>query len=95
MGLLVAFLIQKDREFIMKDFAIDFVSEKKYETLLVEVSYKKQRLFQLNKEKGGDCIEIFIIDDLLKLPCDVEMRFKLDDFKDILEKARRVLLEEC
>jgi hypothetical protein len=79
----------------MADFEIDFVSERRYETLLVEVSYKKQRLFQLNKEKGEDAIELLFISDLRQLANDVEMRFSLAEFEAILETAKTALIEEC
>jgi hypothetical protein len=79
----------------MTDFEIDFVSERQYETLLVEVSYKKQRLFQLNKEKGQDAIELLFISDLRQLGYDVEMRFSLADFEAVLETAKTALIEEC
>lgn len=79
----------------MADFEIDFVSERQYETLLVEVSYKKQRLFQLNKENGPEAIELLFISDLRQLGYDVEMRFSLAEFQAILETAKTALVDEC
>ena len=49
---------------IPKDFEIDVVSDVRFEELLVEVSYRGQRLFQLNREMGPNAVEIEFLSDL-------------------------------
>jgi hypothetical protein len=48
----------------MSDFSIIFVSETKRDHLLVEIHFKKQRLCQINKEKGCENLEIEFLTDI-------------------------------
>ncbi|GKX61439.1 hypothetical protein [Pragia fontium] len=75
------------------DFEIDFFSDSKYEELTVEISYKNQILCQMNKDKGGDNIEIEFFTDLRVLSEQVEMKFSLNDFFDVLREAKKGLIE--
>lgn len=78
---------------IPQNFEIDVVSDVRFEELLVEVSYRKQRLFQLNRENGPSAVEIEFLSDLRVLPDDVEMKFTLEEFEAVLALAKDVLLE--
>ncbi|SUB83921.1 Uncharacterised protein [Pragia fontium] len=75
------------------DFEIDFFSDSKYEELTVEISYKNQILCQMNKDKGVDNIEIEFFTDLRVLSEQVEMKFSLNDFFDVLREAKKGLIE--
>ena len=59
------------------DFSIDFVSEMTHEHLLVEISYKKQRLCQISKENGNENMEIELLTGFYVLPQSVRMKFPL------------------
>jgi hypothetical protein len=76
-----------------QDFGIDFFSDLRFEYLSVEVTYKTQRLLQLNRENGIDSIEIEFLTDLLLLPDVVAMRFPLREFESILAQAKCALLK--
>ena len=78
---------------IPKDFEIDVVSDVRFEELLVEVSYRGQRLFQLNREMGPNAVEIEFLSDLRIISEEVEMKFALSDFVAVLKLAKNVLLE--
>ncbi len=75
------------------DFEIDFFSDSKYEELTVEISYKNQILCQMNKDKGVDNIEIEFFTDLRVLSEQVEMKFSLNDFFDVLREAKKGLID--
>jgi hypothetical protein len=68
-------------------FAVDFVSEATHEHLLVEISYKKQRLCQISKEGGNEKMEIEFLTDLYLLPQSVRMKFPLSDFEKCIREA--------
>lgn len=76
----------------MSDFSIIFVSETKRDHLLVEIHFKKQRLCQINKEKGCENLEIEFLSDIYILPKEVVMSFPLSDFEAILKEAKEGLL---
>lgn len=75
----------------MSDFSIDFVSDVQCEHLLVEISYKGQRLCVLNKEHGNEFIEIEFVDDLYVLSKKIEMKFSLSEFLIVLAKTKEEL----
>lgn len=62
---------------IPTDFTMEYVSDPRYELLTIEVSFKRQRLFQANKDKGEIEFEFDLNPRMLKM--DVDMRFSLDD----------------
>ena len=71
----------------MSDFEIDFVSDFEHEHLMVEISYRKQRLCVINKERGNDSMEIEFVSDFRILTDEVVMRFPLSEFEAILKVA--------
>jgi hypothetical protein len=77
----------------MSDFTMDFISEEKHEHLAIEIYYKKQRLCQINKEKGNDSMVVEFLTDLYILEESVKMSFPLSEFLKTLEEARDSLAE--
>jgi len=71
----------------VSDFKVDFVSEATSEFLLVEISYKGQRLCQINKEKGEDDLEIEFLSDTYLMAEEVKMVFSLREFQRVLHEA--------
>ncbi|MFZ6169815.1 hypothetical protein ACO0J5_10545 [Proteus mirabilis] len=71
---------------------IDFVRDNKYKNITVEISYKKQMLWQLKKDSGADKIEIEFFNDSRYLSEDVKHKFNLDDFMAILNSAKLDLI---
>lgn len=71
----------------MSNFEIDFVSDLRYEHLLVEISYRQQRLCIINKEHGNDNLEIEFVSDIRILTEDVVMKFPLAEFESVLKEA--------
>lgn len=76
----------------MSDFNFDFVSDTKKNYLLVEVYFKKQRLFQINKEQGSENLEIEFLSDIYVSHKEVKMIFPLSDFDEVLREAKESLL---
>jgi hypothetical protein len=71
-----------------KEFTIDFVSDPRYEILTAEISYKGQRVCQVNKERGDDHLEIEFISDFRVIDPPVQLRFELNDFLAVIEEVR-------
>ncbi len=74
------------------DFSIEFVSDSRYEFMVVEISYREQLLCRLNKENGVENIEVEFDFDSRVLSSDVQMKFPLLEFEKILEEARADLV---
>ncbi len=73
------------------DFEMDFISDVNRDNLRMEISFRKQRLCQISKDKGTDLMEIEFLSDLRVLPYEVVMRFSLDEFERTLIEARAAL----
>ncbi|WP_118986681.1 hypothetical protein [Photorhabdus sp. CRCIA-P01] len=74
------------------DFNVDFFSDNKYEELTVEISYKNQILCQINKDKGIEHIEVEFFPDLRILSEQVELKFPLDEFIELLIETKKDLI---
>ena len=74
------------------DFDIDFFSDTQYSKITIEISYKKQILCQINKDKGIGNIEIEFFYDLRMLEKQPELKFPLDDFINIISEAKKDLI---
>jgi hypothetical protein len=74
------------------DFDIDFFSDNKYEELTVEISYKGQILCQMNKDKGIEHVEVEFFPDLRLLPGQIDLKFPLDEFIELLIETKKDLL---
>lgn len=68
------------------DFTMEYVSDPRYELLTIEVSFKRQRLFQANKDKGEIELEFDLDPRILKAHAD--MRFSLDDLLAVVAHVR-------
>lgn len=77
----------------MSDFKIDFVSEASREFLLAEISFKGQRLCQINREDGVDRLEIEFLSDIYLMAEEVKMVFPLSEFQRVLQHAVEDLIE--
>lgn len=78
---------------INSNFEIDFFSDDRYENITIEISYKKQILCQLNKDRGIEKIEIEFFYDSRLLSEKIESKFFIDDFISILNKAKKDLID--
>jgi len=76
----------------MKDFELEFVSDQAHERLMVEVLFRKQRVFQISREEGEE-MKIEILEDHYILEEDVILKFPLADFQRALKEAEIALLE--
>ena len=76
---------------VVSDFRVDFVSDATSEFLLVEISYKAQRLCQINKEKGVDDLEIEFLSDVYLRSEELRMVFPLKEFQHVLHEAAKGL----
>ncbi len=94
MDVLIHSLIPRESDAMSthNDFETVFITDKRNDDLMVEVLYKDQILFQLNKFHGTDNVEIVFLSDLKLLAELVEMRMSLSDFEDALANAKRDLL---
>jgi hypothetical protein len=72
-------------------FEIDFVSDARYEKLTLEISFRGQRLCQINKDKGNENMEIEFISDIRLLPEEIAMKFSLNEFEEVLRQAKEDL----
>ena len=68
------------------DFTMEYVSDPRYELLAIEVSFRGQRLFQANKERGEIELEFDLNPRLLATHSD--MRFSLEDLLAVLSHVR-------
>lgn len=71
----------------MGDFKIDLVSEMSKEFLVAEISFKGQRLCQVNRERGVDALEIEFLSDIYLMAEEVRMLFPLSEFLHVLQCA--------
>ena len=69
-----------------RDFTMEYVSDPRYELLAIEVSFRGQRLFQANNEKGEIELEFDLNPRLL--PTHVDMRFRMEDLLTAVECVR-------
>jgi hypothetical protein len=74
------------------DFGIDFVTHDEYKYLSVEVSFRGQRLCQLHRSNFGDMIEIELVEDRLVLASPARLCFSLNDFLEVIQRAREELM---
>ena len=70
-----------------KKFSITLCSELDFEGMVVEVCFDNQVIATCNYEKGIDNIEIQI------LPQNQECIFPLQDFLNVLEKAKKLVMQ--
>ncbi|GGY45694.1 hypothetical protein GCM10011297_18040 [Bacterioplanes sanyensis] len=74
---------------LQSGFEIVSYSDLRYEEMTVELQYNGEQIAQLNMDGGVENIEVEILSDSMSL--DFSMTFKLDDFMDALDKARKHL----
>lgn len=71
----------------MKDISIRILSVSYREKLIAEIQYKNYVIAELNQDHNGEVrIKVFSYDDLI-------VQFPVDDFIEIIKKAKRKLLE--
>lgn len=75
-----------------KGFEIVFISDIRFEFLAVEVYFHGYRVLQLNREKGIDNIEIEFLLDLQSVPNDIDIKFLLAEFNEVLNIAKNDLI---
>ena len=72
-----------------KTFLIEICSDLNFDGMVVDITFENQRIAMINYDKGIDCLEIEI------LPSENEASkyvFPLDDFLEILEKAKEIAI---
>lgn len=74
----------------MNKFLLELSSDLDYDGMVVEISYDKQTVARLNYDKGIDRIEIEIITNIEN---SIPLIFPLQDFLEILEKAKKLILK--
>lgn len=79
--------------FMNDKFRYEYFSDNEYEFLALEVLYKDQWIYELNKESGIDHIEITFFKMAYRQDGKVELKVRLDDFIDALNKAEQYLIE--
>jgi hypothetical protein len=72
----------------IKQFKYRICSDLDYEGMVVDVVYNGEILAILNMDKGSNNIEIKVFE-----PVKEYWEFKLDDFMETLQKAKKLLIE--
>ncbi len=87
----VTFAFVLNVKFMENRFEIIFVSDANKEFLIAEIQFNKQRLCQINREKGEEDMEIEFLDDIYVLAQKVNMKFSLAEFETTLKEAKNDL----
>lgn len=69
------------------EFSIVYVSDVDKEHLAVEVHFRGQRLFGLDRERGEDSVDLEFYSDIYRLPAAVRMKFPLEKFQQVMADA--------
>ncbi|MFA6119336.1 MAG: hypothetical protein WC688_05415 [Parachlamydiales bacterium] len=72
-----------------KNFNLEICSDLNYEGLVVDISYKNDLIATLNQDKDIDNIEI----KLYSIKVGTSLKLSYKDFVDVLEKAKKLLIE--
>lgn len=74
---------------MFKGFNTKLCSDVDYEGMVIDICFNDERIASLNYDKGTDNLEIEILWGTKESPRRI---FPLDDFYEILEKAKKIAL---